>query len=447
MINYAEYILRSYFRATEWNPDAQYSNLNRASAAILDFYPPQALSVSLSSCPTQAFASSCSLSILPSLSGSLAYLASSIDLPKDKPSLHSLVHTFNISALPKKPEYDPSRKDQLLYGQLHLPSSRLHSLYTRRLSPQSQLLISSISHPRPPTREEPSEMYITYQKDQGNYASELSYSVADGMASASSLFHFGLIDKNYRENSESSISDNKVVSSKRIDDDPDGDGSTGLKGHFSLGGEIYASAQEKSAGVSTGLRFQTLPETQSPPTVLVALLSPITGYLSGTYSATIAKGLSVASRFEFNLYSYESVTTLGAEWAIPRSRPDEDEYFDENLQEMVKPHPEEGTISLLNQGAASLAIQDVRHTNQNTTTKSSTPIPLSASAAINENDPIQGYLKARMTTEKSITLQYAGRLKSMLVSLGLVADLSNPHKPVQSIGLELQYLSPGNEPN
>lgn len=32
MINYAEYILRSYFKATDWNPDAQYSNLNRASA-------------------------------------------------------------------------------------------------------------------------------------------------------------------------------------------------------------------------------------------------------------------------------------------------------------------------------------------------------------------------------------------------------------------------------
>lgn len=108
----------------------------------------------------------------------------------------------------------------------------------------------------------------------------------------------------------------------------------------------------------------------------------------------------MASRFEFNLYSYESVTTLGAEWAIPRSHLDDDEYFDENLQEMVKPHPEEGAISLLNQGAASLAMQDVTHMKQNSTTKSSTPIPLSASTAINENDPIQGYLKARITTEK-----------------------------------------------
>lgn len=117
--------------------------------------------------------------------------------------------------------------------------------------------------------------------------------------------------------------------------------------------------------VSTGLRFQTLPDTHSPPTVLVALLSPITGYLSGTYSATVARGLSLASRFEFNLFSYESVTTLGAEWAIHRGEQEEEgKYWDENLQELVN------------------------------------PIPLSASTAIDEKDPIQGYLKARVTTEK-----------------------------------------------
>lgn len=134
--------------------------------------------------------------------------------------------------------------DQLLYGQLHLPSSRLHSLYTRRLSPHSQLLVSSISHPRPPTRDEPSEMYITYQKDQGHYASEVAYSVADGMASASSLFHFGLIEKG----GVGADSSSSLLNTPRVDEVPDDDGSGGLKGHFSLGGEIYASAQEKSAG-------------------------------------------------------------------------------------------------------------------------------------------------------------------------------------------------------
>ena len=34
MINYAEYILRSYFKVTDWNADAQYSNLNRASGGV-----------------------------------------------------------------------------------------------------------------------------------------------------------------------------------------------------------------------------------------------------------------------------------------------------------------------------------------------------------------------------------------------------------------------------
>ena len=46
---------------------------------------------------------------------------------------------------------------------------------------------------------------------------------------------------------------------------------------------------------------------------------------------------------------------------------------------------------------------------------------------------------------QSVALQYVGRLKSLLVSLGLVADLTNPGKPVKSIGVELQYLSQGND--
>lgn len=92
----------------------------------------------------------------------------------------------------------------------------------------------------------------------------------------------------------------------------------------------------------------------------------------------MARGLSLASRFEFNLFSYESVTTLGAEWAIHRSeegereqeRNDDDIYWDENSQELkLKPN----------------AVNS---------------IPLSASTAIDEKDPIQGYVKARITTEK-----------------------------------------------
>ena len=140
--------------------------------------------------------------------------------------------------------------DQLLYGQIHLPTSKLHALYARRLSPQSQLLISSISHPRKATRNEPSDMYFTYQKDKGHYGTELTYSVADGMASVSSLFHFGLIDAGLMptQKNQSIPTSNEVANELERRVDEENGVSSGLKGHFSLGGEIYASALEKSAG-------------------------------------------------------------------------------------------------------------------------------------------------------------------------------------------------------
>ena len=101
-------------------------------------------------------------------------------------------------------------------------------------------------------------MYLAYQTDRGHYASEAAYSVADGMASASALFHFGVVEKGeYRgdqlkdkEKDKDRDAHSTTLSQAplNIDEEADDDGAGGLRGHFSLGGELYASAQEKSAG-------------------------------------------------------------------------------------------------------------------------------------------------------------------------------------------------------
>jgi mitochondrial distribution and morphology protein 10 len=54
------------------------------------------------------------------------------------------------------------------------------------------------------------------------------------------------------------------------------------------------------------------------------------GHISGAYAARVSPDLSLSSRFDFNVYSYESEWTMGAEWwmrSSPRrtvyeSRPD-----------------------------------------------------------------------------------------------------------------------------
>lgn len=38
------------------------------------------------------------------------------------------------------------------------------------------------------------------------------------------------------------------------------------------------------------------------------------GHMSGAYAARVSKDLSVCSRFDFNVYSYESEWAMGAEW-------------------------------------------------------------------------------------------------------------------------------------
>jgi distribution and morphology protein 10 len=38
------------------------------------------------------------------------------------------------------------------------------------------------------------------------------------------------------------------------------------------------------------------------------------GHMSGAYSARVSRDLSLSSRFDFNVYSYESEWTMGAEW-------------------------------------------------------------------------------------------------------------------------------------
>lgn len=90
--------------------------------------------------------------------------------------------------------------------------------------------------------------------------------------------------------------------------------------------------------VSTGIRFTTLSDlstpssqTQSssspaprgppsqPPTTITALFNPMMGHVSAAYAAKVSRDLSLCSRFDFNVYSYDSEWTMGAEWWMRRA--------------------------------------------------------------------------------------------------------------------------------
>lgn len=110
--------------------------------------------------------------------------------------------------------------------------------------------------------------------------------------------------------------------------------------------------------MSTGIRFTTLPDATppsfqvptplgasptsspspaalpralplQPPTTITALFNPMLGHMSSAYTARVSKDLSLSSRFDFNVYSFESEWTMGAEWWLRRQpTPSSDDVVD-----------------------------------------------------------------------------------------------------------------------
>ncbi|KAI0034062.1 mitochondrial distribution and morphology protein 10 [Vararia minispora EC-137] len=422
---FATYVLRSYYKATGWNEDNLYSNLTRSSNAILDFTVPRGLHFSISKSPNALFRTTYSMNALPSLNGSVGYIFTSCDLDiKNSGDVRfkDMVERFRIFDQPHKAVGNEEiwlagkridTRDYLLYGRLYVPTGRLDALYSTRFAANIQALVAAISDPRADYAQatgraatSPSNVMLSLQHDTGRTCTEYTYSAEDMMVGVRLLHNFGRLGA-----PSTPASTDAARRPKRIDEEDAMEG--GLKGRISAGAEIYFSAKEKSAGVSTGIRFTTLPDAtppsfklplespaspstpppfSQPPTTITALFNPMLGHISGAYAAQVSRDLSLGSRFDFNVYSYESEWTMGAEWWLRRARAAED-------------------------------------------------APPTSAALHSSLHDVTGVVKARVSTSNEVAVMWEGRLSNLLVGIGLAANLSSRAKPIRSLGLELSYFS------
>ncbi|KAJ7507554.1 mitochondrial distribution and morphology protein 10 [Mycena galericulata] len=431
---FASYVLRSYYKATGWNEDNLYANITRSSNAILDFTVPRGLHLSVSKSPNSLFKTTYSMTAMPSLNGSVGYIFTSCNLDvkaSGNVRFKDMIERFRVYDQPRRPEGKEEewlagervdKRDYLLYGRFYLPTGRLDALYSTRLTPTLQALVAAISYP-PSSSTDPggrggsvSNLIVNLQHDVGKWCTEYTWSADDSMWGIRVLHNFGRLGMPVDASDDADRS-NLTTGLKRVDEEDAIEG--GLKGRVSAGAEFYFSAKERSAGVSTGFRFTTLPDAtppsfqlpgpsssplsqvskgppSQPPTTITALFNPMLGHMSGAYSARVSRDLSLSSRFDFNAYSYESEWTMGAEWWMRSSPADEDPDDD------------------------------------------ATPIPPLGGQTKGE---IRGVVKARASTNNDVSLMWEGRLRNMLVSLGVVSDFSNRTKPIKAIGLELSYFS------
>ncbi|KAJ5497097.1 hypothetical protein N7463_009084 [Penicillium fimorum] len=443
MLDFMDYIQLSFAEATHWNRDNSYSSLNTTAQSILDFSTPERLRVHLSSLATPHFATSYTLGTVGLLDGSVSYLFSTVpfnNLPSGSASIplrkislgyrqvqapaapiqiwgsDSLLDSVSIPGLkarstPEKPnledgencrEHEAKRKATLLHASLHLPPpTTLYALFLRRISTNMQLSLAVCSTQGPPqSKSAPQASMLTQlSHDTGKYSNEYLFSTDNALFGWRGLWNFGPDPRYPRKGVPPPLS------------------------LLSAGAEAYYSPISSLIGMSTGLRFTTLPAAtevapsasshSSIPTpistfpyTLTLTLAPIVGSLSTTYSLRASPNLAFSSRFGFNVYSWESEMVAGCE--LWRQNKKSSSSSDDDLEwARRKMRMHDFSVSLPGSPASPLLEDPAR------------PEGSAGSNAHSEAETSDSVIKLRIDQSWNVRLLWEGRVKELLVSAGV----------------------------
>ncbi|KAK3340036.1 hypothetical protein B0H65DRAFT_246882 [Neurospora tetraspora] len=472
MREFMNYITNAFYGATGWNEDNKYNELNATSRELIDFPLPRGLRLTLSSLATPHFATSYQLGSVGVVDGSISYLHSSIPLThiaaqSDKiplpallrcyrrlhdlrsPGQHYMLDADPLSGLPPSPQsaqallgavsdaavangtlaggktdQDPSKyTHSLLYGRLYLPKSLLEGMIIKRFTQALQVQVRAVSEQ---SLRNGGTILGLVQYDKGNYGLEGLYSTDGGLLGFRGLYNFG---------GDASSSTCDPWTPAPGENSINGNGQAGEKeriyGRFSVGGELYYGTLNKSGGMSLGARFVTLPAHRGTPLTATLTINPLMGNINATYALLAREYCSLATRVEFNVYSYESEWAVGMElWSNRRpagfllgASPSNDPE-----PEPQPPRKKERSF----QAKMEWRLDDPEPEPE--------PAPKSESDK-KKNDEYKGVLKARLDNNLRIGLLWEGRAKSLIFSLGTGIDLHKLGEPFRSLGLEVQYSS------
>ncbi|KAK6526891.1 Mitochondrial distribution and morphology protein 10 [Arthrobotrys megalospora] len=397
MLGFMDYVQKSFYRATKWDEDNSYANLNATARALLDFQTPKGLKMNISSLSSPNFATSYSMASLGVVDGSVSYLYSSRALGNVRNSgeveLKDAIFGYRDLKEIAKPDASKDweiwqggirvdRRDTLLYGRMYLPASTLEALYLRRLAPTRQLKISAVSNSRLPNG---GTILALLQQDNGKYSSEYLYSTDVALIGIRGLYNFGFDPrKALPHNSGNGSADSRKIA-----------------GRFSAGAEVYYGILNKSGGVSTGFRYTTLPSNTGSPLTMTLTINPIIGHFQAAYAVKAGKGAVLCSRYDFNIYSYESDLVLGCE--IWRRKQQQATRTETGTEEVWQPD--------------------------------------GFTTGGEKEEDVTGVLKARITQNFNIGLLWEGRFKQLLFSIGSNIDLKRRDQPFRTVGIEIQYNS------
>lgn len=454
------YITNAFYSATGWTEDNTYKEVNATARELLDFPIPVGLRLTLSSLATPHFATSYQLGSVGIVDGSISYLHSSVPLNniaaqsdriplpallRSYRSLHELdlretetptgpgifsligsvlrrttTTTRDTKETPPTPPTQPIPrlpKSTLLYGRLYLPQSLLEGLVIKRFSPALQVQLSAVSQQ---SLRNGGTILGLVQYDKGKYGVEGLASTDGGLLGIRGLYNFGG-DAQCPSSSPTSATETNG------NGQASGGGGDRIYGRFSAGGELYYGTLNKSGGMSLGARFATLPAHRGTPLTATLTINPLMGNINATYAVLAKDYCSLATRMEFNVYSYESEWAVGMElWSNRRPAG----FFlgpldvPEEKQSVDGPRVRERSFQAklewrLDEPEAETVVEKVEV----------------------KKEKYLGVFKARLDQNLRMGLLWEGRVKSLIFSLGSGVDLHRLDEPFRNLGLEVQYSS------
>ncbi|KAI1489104.1 hypothetical protein F5X96DRAFT_29689 [Biscogniauxia mediterranea] len=515
MREFMDYIQSAFYAATGWNRDNSYSTLNATSDALLCFPTPRGLRLTLSSLATPHFATSYQLGSVGVVDGSISYLYTTLALDDRPRHGHAAVipQSENIP-LPHllrsyRPLVELSRRGRgsegseggssssssgiegpeavgkhvLAYGRLYLPMSMLEALVVRRISPTLQVQVSAVSDQ---TLRNGGTVLGMLQYDEGRYGIEGLASSDGGLLGVRGLYNFGGDAANLGAPASGAV--------EQRNGNGNGNGERErIYGRFSTGAELYYGTLNKSGGMSLGARFATLPPHKGTPLTATMTINPLMGNISWTYSVMAGSYCSLATKLDFNVYSYESDWAVGMElwrkkgaWAIeneevlpspPTPEPvvappvvappivpppvRTERSFQAKMEwRLDEPLPSPGSE---NTPVATSLVQEEKSEPNNkkkgdlkkkkgpskkdkpkeerSFPAKTEPKPDDKTVDTAEEDQYAGVLKARLDQHWRLGLLWEGRAKSLLFSLGSGIDLGRLDSPFRTLGLEVQFSS------
>ncbi|SPQ26153.1 acd50e8e-8633-4a2b-9217-fc33c7a10549 [Thermothielavioides terrestris] len=421
MREFMHYITDAFYSASGWNEDNTYKELNATARGIVGIVD-GSISYLHSTVPLTGIAAQSDRIPLPALLRSYRRLhdlgsrARQWDVgPGDAQAETTVPAVANTEQSPA------SRGGTLLYGRLYLPRSLLEGLVVRRLTPSLQVQLSAVSER---SLRNGGTLLGLVQYDRGKYGVEGLASTDGGLLGIRGLYNFG---------GDASLPSASSAGGP-ANAENHGNGQSVEKeriyGRFSAGGEVYYGTLNKSGGMSLGARFATLPAHRGTPLTATLTINPLMGNINATYAVLAKDYCSLATRMEFNVYSYESDWAVGMElWsnrrpagfllgADPNSQPESD---------LEPPRKKERSF----QAKMEWRLDDPEPEPR-------IPKPEEGPAGKEE---YRGVLKARLDQNLRVGLLWEGRIKSLIFSLGTGVDLRKLGEPFRSLGLEIQYSS------